>query len=60
MSDLVLICGPDATIPADVAARAAEEGRRVLRSRFAKPGYLYECDLESMSPVPDEWHEGAA
>lgn len=55
--DLVLVCAPDAEIPADVAERADGEGRRVIRSRLAPPGYLYECDLDCMSPVPDEWHE---
>lgn len=57
MADLVLVTAPDVEIPKDIADRAAEEGRRVIRSRIAPRGYLYECDLDVLSPVPDEWLE---
>jgi hypothetical protein len=53
--DLVLVCAPGATIPPEIASRAEREGRRVLRSRLAPPGYLYECDLDAEPVVPDEW-----
>ena len=58
--DLVLVCALDAEIPAEHELRAADEGRRVLRSRLAPPGYLYECDLDDLWPVPDEWLESRA
>lgn len=53
--DLVLVCAPDAEVPAEIAERAEREGRRVLRSRLAPKDYMHEFDLDEIWPVPDEW-----